>query len=42
MTLRMNMAGFEKHDIIKSVNIVVTMEKTMILTRLYKNFSKRK
>ena len=28
----MNMAVFGKHDIIKRVNIVVTMENTMILT----------
>ena len=32
MTLSMNMAVFGKHDIIKRVNIVVTMENTMILT----------
>ena len=42
MTLCINMAVFEKHDIIKSVNVVVTMEKLMILTRLYKIFSKQK
>ena len=32
MTLSMNMAVFRKHDIIKRLNIVVTMENTMILT----------
>ena len=32
MTLSMNMAVIEKHDIIKMMNIVVTMENTMILT----------
>ena len=32
MTLTMNMAVFGKHDIIIRVNIVVTMENTMILT----------
>ena len=32
MTLSMNMAVFGKHDIIKRINIVATMENTMILT----------
>ena len=32
MTLSMNMADIGKHDIIKRINIVVTMENTMILT----------
>ena len=32
MTWSMNMGVVGKHDIIKGVNIVVTMENTMILT----------
>ena len=32
MTLSMNMAVFGKHDINKRVNIVDTMENTMIMT----------
>ena len=32
MTLSMNMAVFGKHDIIKRINIVDTLENTKILT----------